>query len=157
MVVGSFPLFIVMMCLSLLGCQNTTQIPEKDPQLLEVRSIPLSDHPREITVIPNPNISGESREDFVFSNSKEQEESVEIAIEILEKWDDAFNYFTHVNFINLTDRDLTRTIYVLHYDKLGRLVESSSVSTYFRANNHFIQRYVFPKNGVQTRWIIKVR
>ncbi|MEK7485709.1 MAG: hypothetical protein AABZ60_15405 [Planctomycetota bacterium] len=157
MVFFSSPLLISIFCLAVVGCQSNTTIPEKDPQLLEVRSIPFPDHPRELTVIQNPDISGETREDFVFSNSKEQEESVDIAIEILEKWDDAFNYFTHVNFMNLTDRDITKTVYVLHYDKLGRLIESSSTNTYFRANNHFIQRFVFPKNGIQTRWIIKVR
>lgn len=152
-----YGLFLTLLGTTFISCHKNASIQENEPKLLEVRPIPQPENKPEIQIVEQADITAKNREDFSFANSQEQEDSLDIIVEIIEQWDDANNYFTHVNFINTTDRDITKNIYVLHYDRLGRIAESRSLTTYFRANSHFIQLFVFSKHSNQTRWIIKVR
>jgi len=83
-----------------------------------------------------------------------------VVARVLNKYDDNQNYYVMVNIKNPSDKDGNKTIQIFSYDRLGRLIDTSSEVFFFRAYQQFTKTYVFPKTNRGTpvvRWVIRVK
>ncbi len=118
------------------------------------------DYPREVRVSPAYDPRKEWGRAIEADEDLEDPSKPPVVVKVLNKYDDAKNYFVMVNLKNPSDKDGNKTIQVFTYDRLGRLIDSSSEVFFFRAYQQFTRTYRFPKfsKGLPAvRWVIRVK
>lgn len=84
-------------------------------------------------------------------------EEKDIDVKVIEKWFNKNKVFFTVLFRNVTGKGDRKRLYVLGYDKNGRLTYSNNKPQYFQPREQILMTYNFNRSGNITKWIITVR
>ncbi len=87
---------------------------------------------------------------------KPDEANKDIDVKIVEKWFNANKVFFTVLFRNVTGKGARKRLYVLGYDKNGRLTYNDNKPQYFQPREQILMTYNFNRSGNITKWIITV-
>lgn len=108
-------------------------------------------------VIPSPDLSGSDRNEAGLAARPEEEGAPDVVVEVLETFRDGANVHLNVNYVNKTPLQGNKTIHVLHYDRLGRIVNVTSRVFFFRPYQQSMERITVPVASGAVRWTVRVK
>ena len=119
---------------------------------IEVERLRTTDKP-EVVVSPNP-VSSE--EELPVSNDFQGDKDC-IDVSVVDKW--RTGNWVHFTLLlrNVTDKGVRKRLYLIGYDKNGRITEAFDRALYFQPKEQILQRFDFDTNTGLTRWVVTVR
>ena len=151
---------VLPICWIVTGCFGT---PKQDPAV--AISVPAIGRPvmpgvlrrplPPVRVIPVPDLSGADKNATGLTERPEEENSPDVVVEILETFRKTDTYELILNYVNRSPLPGNKSIDVIHYDSLGRVVDVSSRVIFFRGHQQFMERITVPALSGAVRWVVR--
>lgn len=159
-----------MLSLALLGaCSSTPNDPESEDAGEPQRKLSIpsaeryvespgdeAERPIQIQVLRAADVGAKDRVDVDLSDQGYDPEKEPVKVELINVWDDASRLYANVNYKN-TGGACFKSIYILGYDRLGRLISTNVRQIFFQPKQNFVATESFAKDGLAVRWTLLVK